>query len=402
MERKRERSMDVVRPAQLLQPLFVPRKTLTGPGPSNMSPRVEAAASLSALGTFQLHPEMITIINDVREALKYLFQTTNDVTLCISGCAHAAAEAVCDNLLETGSSVLIGCNGLWGERFAEMAARKDANVEKLVKAPGQVFELSEIEEKLKVVRPVLTFITFGESTGGTLQPMEGIGPLCHRYGSLLVVDGVAAVGAAPMFMDRWDIDVLYTGSQKALSSIPGITPISFSSAAWKRIVNRKTKVRTFLSDIRLLAVLWNCIPDANRGYHHTPASALFYTLREALAEMVEEGLEERWRRHSECTALLHKGIERLGLELLVKEPSHRLPVVSSIRVPSDVDWLAVSQYAMNRYKVEIAGSLGSSAGSTWRIGIMGHNARPETVSYVLRVLEESLKTVRNQAKTASL
>lgn len=367
-----------------------------------MSPRVEAAASLSPLGTFQLHPECSTIIDDIRTAVKYVFQTRNDVTFCISGCAHAAVEAVCDNLLEPGQTVLIACNGLWGERFAEIASRKDAKVEKLVKVQGQVFTLNAIEEELKVVRPVLMFITYGESTGGTLQPMEGIAELCHKYGSLLVVDGVAAVGAAPMFMDRWGIDVLYTGSQKALSSIPGITPISFSSAAWKKIVDRKTKMRTFLSDVRLLAVLWGCVRDENRGYHHTLSLALLYTLREALAELVEEGLESRWRRHAECTALFHDGLKNLGLELLVKDPLHRLPVVSAIRVPSDVDWKAVSEYAMNRYKVEISGSLGSNAGSIWRVGFMGHNARPEVVRYVLKVLEESLKIARNQAKTSSL
>lgn len=388
--------MDVAPPRELLQPINVPRKTMTGPGPSNMSPRVEAAAGLCPMGTFQLHPENRQIFDEVRLGIQYVFQTKNPITLCVSGCAHSAVEAICFNVLEPGETALVVCNGLWGERFAEMASRQGIQVEKFEKPQGQIFTLGEIEEKLNKVKPVLTFIAYGESTGGTLQPLEGLGPLCHKYGSLLVIDGVASVGGAPMFMDRWEIDVLYTGSQKVLSAIPGITPISFSERSWNRIQNRKTKVRTYLNDIQLLAGVWGCLPNHPRGYHHTPAMGILYALREALAIVAEEGLENVWRRQLACTAQLHAGIQELGLELLVKEPAHRLPVVSAIVVPPGIDWLAVSNYAMSRYKVEISGSLGVNSGSIWRIGIMGHNARPEIVQFVLKVFSEGLQHVRQQ------
>jgi alanine-glyoxylate transaminase/serine-glyoxylate transaminase/serine-pyruvate transaminase len=151
-----------------------------------------------------------------------------------------------------------------------------------------------------------------------------------------------------------------------------------------------------------LAILWGCLPDQPRGYHHTPTTGVVYALREALALLVEEGLENVWRRHSECTALLHEGIKKLGLELLVNEPAHRLPVVTAIKVPPGVDWKAVSDYAMSRYKVEIAGSLGANTGSIWRIGIMGQNARPETVQFVLKAFGEGLQHVRQQSAPPKL
>ncbi|XP_041377342.1 serine--pyruvate aminotransferase-like [Gigantopelta aegis] len=375
-------------PESLLKPMNFPMKVLMGPGPSNCPPRVLAAGALPLLG--HLHPEFIEIMDEVKAGIKYAFQTNNEWTFVISGTGHAAMEASVCNLLETGDVTLSCQNGVWGERYADMAERNGATVHKLVKPMGEVFSLKEIEEALKQHSPAVLFITHGESSGGTAQPFNGIGNLCHKYNCLLLVDSVAAMGGVPLRMDQWDIDALYSGSQKVLSVPPGTSIISFSEKAKKKIQNRKTKVRSWYFDANELANYWGC-DDKPRRYHHTAPISSVYALREGLARLAEEGLQACWARHKQCAELLYEGLEKRGLKMLVKDKSVRNPCVSTILVPDGVNGKDVCDYAMKNYRVEIAGGLGDLAGKVWRIGIMGYNCTPDNVRLVLRALGEAVE-----------
>ncbi|XP_033764057.1 serine--pyruvate aminotransferase-like [Pecten maximus] len=382
-------------PASLLHPMNFPRKLLMGPGPSNCPPRILNASALPVLG--HLHPEFTQIMDEVKNGVKYAFQTNNNWTVCVSGTGHAAMEAACCNLLEPGETTLVSVNGLWGDRFADMANRNGAVVKKIHKPMGQVFSLADIEEGLKTYKPALLFITHGESSGSTLQPLEGVGKLCHKYNCLLLVDSVAALGGVPMYMDKWEIDVMYTGAQKVLSAPPGASPISFSDKARAKVLGRKVPVRSFYFDMNHLANYWGC-DEESRRYHHTGPISSVYALREGLARLAEEGLEASWDTHKQCAEMLHEGVAKLGLELLVTDKTVRLPCVTAIRVPSDVNWKHVADYAMNTYRVEISGGLGDLAGKIWRVGIMGYNATPDNVKLVLRALKEGIQLDRQKSK----
>lgn len=374
-------------PECLLRPMNFPMKTLMGPGPTNCPPRVLNASAMPLLG--HLHPEFTQIMDEVVAGIKYAFQTDNKWTVCVSGTGHAAMETSVCNMLEPGETVLVGVNGLWGERFSDMADRHEAKVVTINKPMGQVFTLAEIEEGLKRHKPKVAFFTHGESSGATVQSLEGIGALCHKYDCLLIVDSVAALGGVPLFMDKWEIDVLYTGSQKVLSAPPGASPISFSDKARNKVLNRKSRVRSYYFDMNHLANYWGCEGEARR-YHHTGPISSVYALREGLARLAEEGLENSWANHKKCAEMLHEGLEKLGLELLVKDKAIRLPCVTGICVPAGVNWKDVTDYAMKKYLVEIAGGLGSQAGKIWRIGLLGHNCTPDNVRLVLRALGEGL------------
>lgn len=372
---------------RLKEPMGFPQKTLTGPGPSNCSERVLAANKLPMVG--HLHAEFIKIMDDIKAGIQYAFQTKNEWTLAISGTGHAAMEAACCNLVEPGDVILVGINGLWGERFSNMADRHDANVKKMIKPMGQTFTLEEIENHLITYKPVLLFLTQGESSSGTLQDLNGVGYLCHKYDCILVVDSVAALGGTAMFMDGWEIDVLYTGSQKVLGAPPGASPISFSERAKQKVLTRKKKVTSFYFDMVELANYWGA--DGTRRYHHTAPISNMYALREGLAQLAEEGLETSWQRHHDSALMLYNGLAKLGLQLLVQDKKDRLPCITTIRVPDGIKWKDVVDYAMEKHLVEISGGLGDLAGKIWRIGLMGQNACPEVVQKVLAAFEDALK-----------
>lgn len=384
-------------PKSLLRPMTFPRKLLLGPGPSNVSPRVAAACALPLLG--HLHPEFVQIMDEVKEGIQYIFQTNNSLTLAISGTGHAAMEATCCNLLEPGDVVLVAWNGTWGERFSDMAERNGADVRIVKKPAGSVFSPQEIEKAVSEHGPRVVYLTHGESSGGTLQPLDGMGAVCKRHGCLLVVDAVASMGGAPLYMDQWGIDVLYTGAQKVLSCPPGVSAISFSGAAESKMAARRKKPVSFYFDMGWLSNYWGCDGQPRR-YHHTAPVSNFYALREGLAILAEEGLEESWRRHRQCAEMLHAGLEDMGLTLFVDRPERRLPTVTPVRVPTGIDWKEVSLYVMQHYKVELSGGLGETANKVWRIGLMGHNATPDNVRLLLRALKEGIDHCRNKVHSS--
>lgn len=383
--------MSVVPPPSLALPINVPLKTMTGPGPSNVCDRVLQAQALPTIG--HLHPEFTKIMDDIKAGVQYMFQTTNPMTLALSATGHAAMECVMVNMLEAGTVILVANNGIWGQRSQDMARRQDADVREVTTPTGSNFSLSELEAAVVQHKPAILFVTHGESSTGVVQPLEGIGAMCHAHNCLFAVDTVASLGGVPVKADELEIDVIYTGSQKVLGVPPGTAPISFSPRAVEHFKKRKTPPRSFYLDIGWLGEYWNCWPDKGRVYHHTGPVNTMYGLREGLAILAEEGLENCWKRHRVCADHLQAGLMEMGLEMFVPEPSARLPTVNTIKVPAGVDWKAVTDYCMLHHMIEISGGLGPTAGKVWRIGVMGNNADVKTVNRVLSALKEALNSV---------
>ncbi|XP_016059105.1 PREDICTED: serine--pyruvate aminotransferase [Miniopterus natalensis] len=375
-------------PEALLKPLLVPNRLLLGPGPSNLAPRVLEAGGLQMIG--HMHKEMYQIMDEIKQGIQYVFQTRNRLTLAISGSGHSGLEAALFNILEPGDSFLVGVNGMWGQRAAEIGERIGARTHPMIKDPGGYYTMQEVEKALAQHKPVLLFLTQGESSSGVLQPLDGYGELCHRYQCLLLVDCVASLGGAPIHMDRQGIDILYSGSQKVLNAPPGTALISFSDKAKNKIYSRKTKPYSFYLDMQWLANFWGC-DDKPRKYHHTTPVISLFSLRESLALIAEEGLENTWRRHREVTSYLQGRLQGLGLQLFVKDPALRLPTVTTVAVPAGYDWRDIIKYIMDHFSIEISGGLGPSLGKVLRIGLLGCNATRENVDRVIEALEEALQ-----------
>ncbi|XP_075773978.1 alanine--glyoxylate aminotransferase [Pelodiscus sinensis] len=378
----------VAPPEALRQPLAIPDRLLLGPGPSTVPPRILAAGGRQLIG--HLHKEMFQIMDDIKLGIQYAFQTQNPLTLAISGPGHCAMEAALLNAVEAGEVVLMAVNGIWGERATDISRRLGADVRQLVKAPGEYFALSEIEEALAQHQPCLFFITHGESSSGVLQPLAGLGELCRRHECLLLVDSVASLGGAPILMDQQGIDILYSGSQKVLNAPPGSAPISFSERARKKIFSRRTKPPSFFLDMGWLANYWGC-DDKPRMYHHTGPVNSFFSLREGLAMLAEQGLQNSWKLHKETSLHLYEGLQQLGLQLFVKEQEARLPTITTFVLPEGYDWQEVIAFIMNKHAIEISGGLGPSAGKVLRIGLMGYNSTKFNVDRVLHALKDALQ-----------
>eukprot|EP00878_Enallax_costatus_P007361 GHUV01007710.1.p1 GENE.GHUV01007710.1~~GHUV01007710.1.p1 ORF type:complete len:415 (+),score=114.74 GHUV01007710.1:230-1474(+) len=370
-------------------PIQVPFRLLMGPGPTNAHPRILTAQALPLLG--HMHPPFIKIMDEIKEGLRYMFQTESPYTLMISGTGHAGMEAAVANLLEPGEKIIVGVNGIWGERVSDLAERYRGDVIQLKTAPGGTFSIDELKAAVAEHKPAILFLVQGESSTGTHQALGGgLGEACHAAGTLLVVDTVASLGGVPLFADKWGIDCIYSGSQKCLSGPPGAAPFYMSQRAVDKLKSRKTKPATYNLDLNLIADYWGWFKP-QRSYHHTGVVSTFYAMREALAIVGDEGLSAMWDRHLAAHEQLWQGLTELGLEPYVTNLTDRLVTVNTIKVPEGVDWAAVSADAMSEYSVEIAGGLGPSAGKVWRIGIMGAmNARPNAVQQVIQAFRYAL------------
>lgn len=364
--------------------LDLPPRILLGPGPSNAHPRITQALAMPVVG--HLDPKFVAMMDEIKELLRYAFQTDNQITIPISGTGSAAMEASLANTVEPGDVVLFAINGYFGERMAEMAGRYGADVRRIDKKWGEVFSLDDLRAGLAEHRPAILALVHGETSSGACQPMEGIGDLCREYGALLLVDTVASLTGAPFFSDAWGVDIVYTGSQKCLSAPPGVAPVSFGPKAVEKIQARKSKVANWYLDATLLMKYWG----SDRVYHHTAPVNLNYALREALRLVTEEGLAARWARHREMAEHLWAGLEAIGLSCHIEDSSVRLPTLTTVRVPAGVDAKAVAGRLLNEYNIEIAGGFGPLAGKVWRVGLMGFNARRENVILLLEALKEVL------------
>ena len=363
--------------------LDLPPRLLMGPGPSNYSNRVRQALSTNEIG--HLDPRFIDIMNETQELLRYVWQTDHAFTIPVSGTGSAAMEASLANLVEPGDVVLIGVNGYFGERLCDMASRYGADVRRIDKDWGDVFSPDEIGEALEFHRPSILGLIHAETATGALQPMDRIGKLCREFNCLLLLDTVTSLGGVPVTLDRWHVDVAYSGGQKCISCPPGIAPLTLGPRALEKLNRRKTKVANWYLDMSLLSKYWG--PE--RTYHHTAPVNMVFALREALRIIAEEGLEDRWERHLRNAEALWEGLEDIGVSPLVFE-EWRLPSLTTAIVPEGVDAKAVAAYLLEHFNIEIAGAFGPLAGKVWRIGLMGHNSRHENVVLLLAALKEAM------------
>ncbi len=365
--------------------LDVAPRLLLGPGPSNAHPRTLQAMAMRQVG--HLDPQFLALMDEIQELLRYAWQTDNRFTIPVSGTGSAAMEASLANLIEPGDKILVGVNGYFGHRMIDMAERYGAETVHISRPWGEVFTEKEIREALETHRPAILGLVHAETSTGANQPLEGIGALCREYDCLLLVDTVTSLGGVPLFIDAWQIDAAYSGSQKCLNCPPGIAPLTFGERAVEKISNRKNKVANWYLDMTMLMKYWG---GGTRSYHHTAPINMNYGLRESLRLIAEEGLAERWERHAKTAQLFWDGLKDLGLGCHVV-PEHRLPSLTTVRIPAGVDGKKVQQHLLQKYNIEIAGGLGELGGQVWRVGLMGYNSRPENVTLLLSALEKTLK-----------
>jgi alanine-glyoxylate transaminase/serine-glyoxylate transaminase/serine-pyruvate transaminase len=324
-------------------------------------------------------------MNEIQELLRFVFQTTNRLTLPISGTGSAGMEAALCNFIEPGDPVLICVNGYFGERMVDMATRYGAEVHRIDAPWGTIFTARQLEEALRAHSVKLVAIVHAETSTGVLQPLEEIAEVTHRHGALLLVDAVTSLGGLPVEVDRIGIDICYSGSQKCLGCPPGLAPITVSPRAEEVLRTRKTRVANWYLDLTMVQKYWG----NDRTYHHTAPINMNYALREGLRLIEEEGLQERFARHRRNAQMLWDGLAELGLTLHVPL-DYRLPSLTTVRVPDGVDEATVRRRLLDEYNIEIAGGLGVLRGKIWRIGLMGHSSRPENVMALLGALERIL------------
>ena len=361
-----------------------PNRILMGPGPSNIHPRVQMAMLAPIVG--HLDPYFITVMEDTVELLRSVFRTENRLTFPISGTGSAGMEASFDNFLEPGDVAVVGVNGLFGERMVENALRTGARVIQIPADWGRTIEPEAIEAALKAEKKVkLIAVVHAETSTGVLQPLGDISRLARQYETLFLVDTVTSLGGQEVAVDDWGIDICYSGTQKCLSCPPGLAPFTANEKAISTITARASKVHSWYLDISLLSSYWS----TSRFYHHTAPISMIYALHEALALVVEEGLEARIQRHLRNGTALQAGLEAMGLQLHAQE-GNRLSALTTVRIPEGIEDPKVRQRLLNEFGVEIGGGLGPLKGQVWRIGLMGYSSSAENVLLLLSALEKIL------------
>ncbi len=364
-------------------PLNPPTRILLGPGPSDVHPRVLAALAAPTIG--HLDPYYLELMNGMQQMLRGLLQTKNEMTLAISGTGSAGMEAAVVNLIEPGDSMLVCVNGVFGGRMADVASRAGAKVSRIDRPWGEVFTPDDVRQAIAAQKPQVVGIVMAETSTGAWQPIEPIAKVVHEAQALLIVDTVTALGGIPVETDAWQVDAVYSGTQKCLSCPPGLAPLSFGPRAMEKIRRRKTKVQSWYLDITLLAHYWG----QERVYHHTAPINMTYALYEALRIVHEERLEAAFARHALNHAALAAGLEAIGIRFTAQE-GHRLPMLNAVRIPDGVDDAVVRRGLLERFGIEIGAGLGEFKGKVWRIGLMGHSSRMQNVLVLLAALEELL------------
>jgi alanine-glyoxylate transaminase/serine-glyoxylate transaminase/serine-pyruvate transaminase len=367
---------------------------LLGPGPSNADPTVLKALSRNPIG--HLDPLYVELMGEVQELLRYAWQTDNRLTLPMSGTGSAAMEATLANTVEPGDTVLVAVKGYFGNRLVDMAGRYRANVKVIEKPWGEAFTKDELEAALIEHKPTILAIVHAETSTGVCQPMEGIGDLCRKHGCLLLLDTVTSLGGVPLYLDEWKVDLAYSCSQKGLSCPPGLGPFTMGPRAETKLAARQDKVPNWYLDVSLLNQYWG----SDRVYHHTAPVNMNFGIREALRLLADEGLDMAWARHRRNAEALWSGLESMGIEMHVPKEL-RLPTLTTVRIPEDVDGKAFTQHLLNNHGIEVGGGLGVLAGKIWRIGLMGYNSNPENVSRLLNLFETELPQFRKNVAVAA-
>ena len=359
-------------------------RVLLGPGPSNLHPRVFRAMGSPILG--YLDPDLLAIMDDTMVLLRHLFQTENELSITLPGTGMSGMEAAICNVVEPGDEVVVGINGFFGQRMAELVERHGGTALRVEVDFGQVLGTDQIAAALDAHPDAkMVAVVHGETSSGIGQPLEDIGKLVRDRDRIFLVDAVCSLGGAHVPVDEYLIDICYSGGQKCIGGPAGIACITLNDRATDVIVSRIRPIDTWYLDLTLISKYWL----SDRAYHHTAPGSLVYAIHEALRLIQEEGLQARFARHQRCGDLLKSGLTDLGLELF-GDPANRLPMLTCVTIPDGVDDATVRGRLLRDYGIEIAGGLGPLKGIAWRIGLMGYSCSERNVHYLIAALREIL------------
>jgi alanine-glyoxylate transaminase / serine-glyoxylate transaminase / serine-pyruvate transaminase len=370
-----------------MYPSFNPTpRTLMGPGPSDISPRVLGAMARPTIG--HLDPQFIRMMDEIKAMLQATFQTRNALTIPLSAPGSAGMEACFVNLVERGAKVAVCVNGVFGNRMAENVRRLGGEVILVPGEWGRAVDPARLQDVLKANRDIgLVAFVHAETSTGAFSDAATLCGIAAAAGCLTIVDCVTSLCGIDVNIDAWGADASYSGTQKCLSCPPGLSPVSFSARAIDAIKARKVPVSSWFFDLNLIMGYWG--EGQSRTYHHTAPVNALYGLHEALVMLHEEGLQQSWQRHADNHRALRAGLEALGLSFVVPE-SERLPQLNTVTVPDGVDEAAVRRQLLQQFNLEIGAGLGTLAGKVWRIGLMGYSSRPENVLFCVNALEAVL------------
>ncbi|MEZ8617795.1 alanine--glyoxylate aminotransferase family protein [Vibrio lentus] len=366
---------------------YPPHRTLMGPGPSDISPQVLQALSRPTIG--HLDPLFIAMMDELKQLLKYAFQTENEFTIAVSAPGSAGMETCFVNLIEPGEKVIVCRNGVFGERMRENVVRCGGEAILVDDEWGKPVSVEKVEKAL-AENPDAVAVAFvhAETSTGALSDAQAISAVASQFDALSIVDAVTSLGGVPLLVDEWQLDAVYSGSQKCLSCVPGLSPVTFSQRAVEKMKARKTPVQSWFLDQSLVLGYWS--GEGKRSYHHTAPVNSLYALHESLVLLKNEGLDNAWSRHYAMHQELKAGVEALGLKFVVDEES-RLPQLNALYFPEGIDEAKIRTQLLEEYNLEIGAGLGSLAGKAWRIGLMGYGARKENVALCLKALQDVLK-----------
>ncbi|WP_286295476.1 pyridoxal-phosphate-dependent aminotransferase family protein [Vibrio apostichopi] len=366
---------------------YPPHRTLMGPGPSDISPQVLQALSRPTIG--HLDPLFIAMMDELKQLLKYAFQTENEFTIAVSAPGSAGMETCFVNLIEPGEKVIVCRNGVFGERMRENVVRCGGEAILVDDEWGKPVSVEKVEKAL-AENPDAVAVAFvhAETSTGALSDAKAISAVARQFDALSIVDAVTSLGGVPLLVDEWQLDAVYSGSQKCLSCVPGLSPVTFSQRAVEKMKARQTPVQSWFLDQSLVLGYWS--GEGKRSYHHTAPVNSLYALHESLVLLKNEGLDNAWSRHYAMHQELKAGVEALGLKFVVDEES-RLPQLNALYFPEGIDEAKIRTQLLEEYNLEIGAGLGSLAGKAWRIGLMGYGARKENVALCLKALQDVLK-----------
>jgi len=374
-------AMNSYAPSKRIQSFHPPQRTLMGPGPTEIHPRVLTTMSQPAIG--YLDPVFVEMMEELKTLLRYAYQTKNALTFPISGPGSVGMEYCFVNMVAPGDKVIVCRNGVFGGRMIENVERVGGTPIVVEDAWGDPVDPNKLEDALKKNRDVRTVaFVHAETSTGCQSDARRLTEIAHKHDAMVIVDAVTSLAGTPVLVDEWGIDAIYSASQKCLSCTPGLSPVSFSERVVDRVKARKDKIRSWFMDMNLLLGYWGA---TTRTYHHTAPTNSLFALHEALLLIREEGLENCWARAQRHHTALKAGLESLGLQYLVKE-EHQLPQMNAVRCPEGIDEAAVRRTLLNEFGLEIGAGLGPLAGKIWRFGLMGYSCRPDNVMLCLSAL----------------
>ncbi|QIZ78044.1 pyridoxal-phosphate-dependent aminotransferase family protein [Ferrimonas lipolytica] len=362
-------------------------RTLMGPGPSDVHPQVLQALSKPTIG--HLDPQFVAMMDEVKALIQYAFQTENPFTIAVSAPGSAGMETCFVNLVEPGDKVIVCRNGVFGERMRQNVVRVGGEAILVEDSWGAPVSVDKVAAAL-AAHPDAKFLAFvhAETSTGACSDAKALCALAQQHDVLSIVDAVTSLGGVELRVDEWGIDAIYSGSQKCLSCVPGLSPVSFSAKAVAKLEARQTPVPSWFLDQTLVMGYW--AGDGKRSYHHTAPVNSLYALHESLRLLQNEGLENAWARHRAMHEQLKAGLTELGLEFVVEE-QYRLPQLNTVYIPQGIDDAKVRTDLLNNFNLEIGAGLGDLAGKAWRIGLMGYAARQENVLLCLAALKQAIK-----------